>query len=180
MKYSTAEARNATFGRYSLAMARITLGLIFLQQFLDKTLGLGGTTCRNMDTHIIVQGCREAWMYGGSPSLYFLHNNAAGPLISWMQVLAGNALTDWIFMGVLLLMALSLIFGVALRLGAIAGSTVLLFLWLVSFQPANPPYVHIPLIFFMLGVAFLDKEQRLSLGRWWQKLPVVSRITWLQ
>ena len=49
-------------------LTRISLGLIFIWAFLDKTFGLGFATCRNTKTEVVDMMCSTAWVNGGSPT----------------------------------------------------------------------------------------------------------------
>lgn len=69
------------------ALARISLGFVFLWAFLDKTFGLGhGTTDK------------AAWINGGSPTNGFLSKGTSGPLADFYQSFAGATWADWLFM----------------------------------------------------------------------------------
>jgi len=64
---------------YILATLRIILGLTFFWAFLDKLIGLGFSTCRNLTSSTTEILCANSWLKGGSPTKGFL-NSSKGPL----------------------------------------------------------------------------------------------------
>ena len=177
----TLKGKTAAVGFAALSFARIGLGFVFLWAFFDKLLGLGFATCRNAATNAIDFGCAQAWGQGGSPTEGFLSHATQGPLASWFQELAGQGWVDWLFMVGLLGIGVSLLFGVMLRVGAVAGSVMLLLMWASALWPANNPAIddHIVYIFVLVTIAAFARYQKLSLAKWWQKLPVVRKAPWL-
>ena len=106
----------------ALAVLRIATGLIFLWAFIDKLFGLGYAT----------PGAK-AWIAGGSPTKGFLGSVDVGPFDSAFHAIAGAWWADWLFMLGLLGIGVAVTLGVALRLSAIAGSVMLLLMWLAEF-----------------------------------------------
>ncbi len=70
---------------YAWAVARLSLGAIFLWAFFDKLFGLGFATQRE-----------DAWINGGSPTFGFLTFGTHGPLQGLYADIAGNAAVDWV------------------------------------------------------------------------------------
>lgn len=178
----TLKGKTAVVGFMALSLARVGLGVVFLWAFLDKMLGLGFATCRNAATNAIDLGCSAAWSQGGSPTEGFLTHATQGPLASWFQELAGQTWVDWIFMVGLLGIGLTLLTGVMVRIGAVAGSVMLLLMWLAALWPANNPAIddHIVYIFVLVTIAAFARYQKLSCGvKWWQKLRIVRKAPWL-
>jgi len=104
-------------------VTRILLGFYFLWAFVDKVFGLGYST-----------PAERAWVNGGSPTTGFLTNaTAESPLAGLFSALAGVPLVDWLFMLGLLGVGVTLILGVGVRVGAIAGAAMLLFMYLAEF-----------------------------------------------
>lgn len=175
------KGKTAAVGFVALSFARIGLGFVFLWAFLDKLLGLGFATCRNAATNAVDFGCSAAWGQGGSPTEGFLTHATQGPFASWFQELAGQTWVDWLFMMGLLGIGVSLLLGVMVRVGAVAGSVMLLLMWMAVLWPANNPVIddHIVYIFVLVAIAAFARYQKLGFGKWWQKLPVVRKMPWL-
>src|SRR3989344_8362365 len=92
------------------ALVRISLGWMFLWAFFDKTFGLGFATKPEM-----------SWLSGNSPTSGFLLHATKGPFVDFFHSLAGSGLVDWFFMLGLLGVGISLVFGIAMRLGRFSG-----------------------------------------------------------
>src|SRR3972149_8706525 len=101
---------------------RLAIGLIFFWVFVDKLLGLGFAT-----------KSENAWINGGSPTSGFLLNATRGPLEALFKGLAGVALVDWLFMLGLLFVGLTVTFNRYIKWGALAGSVMLLLMYLSVF-----------------------------------------------
>ncbi len=161
------------------ALARISLGLIFLWAFFDKLFGLGYATCRDATTDTVSLVCKKAWVEGGSPTAGFLGHATKGPLTDFYQGLVGQSWVDWLFMGGLLLIGIALVAGIAMRLAAISGSLLLLMMWSAVLPPANNPLLddHIVYIIVLMGLALLPaSQQKWSLQAWWAKQSLASQI----
>lgn len=157
----------------AVAVARILMGFYFFWAFVDKTFGLGFAT-----------PVERAWINGGSPTSGFLANaTAESPFASVFAALAGNALVDWLFMLGLLGVGVALMLGVGVRIGAIAGTAMLLFMYLAEFPltltGSTNPLIdsHIIDISVMAIVFFGVYGQRLSLDATWRR--IVGAKTWL-
>lgn len=157
----------------AIAVARILMGFYFFWAFIDKTFGLGFAT-----------PAERAWVGGGSPTTGFLTNaTTESPFAGVFSALAGNALVDWLFMLGLLGVGVSLMLGVGVRIGAIAGTAMLLLMYLAEFPltltGATNPLIdsHITDISIMAIVFFGVYSQRLSLARTWRV--IVGDKTWL-
>ncbi|WP_410622888.1 DoxX family membrane protein [Amycolatopsis sp. cmx-8-4] len=101
-----------------LAVLRIVTGFVFLWAFLDKLFGLGYAT-----------PAKGAWISGGSPTKGFLSSVHIGPFESMFHAWAGTWWADTLFMLGLAGVGIAVIAGVGLRLGAIAGSLMMLMMW---------------------------------------------------
>jgi thiosulfate dehydrogenase [quinone] large subunit len=157
--------------RYTMAAARISLGWVFLWAFLDKTFGLGHETAHG-----------AAWIRGGSPTKGFLAFAAVGPFKGLYHSIAGATWADWLFMVGLLAIGVALLLGVTMRLAAAGGALMLVLMWTVALPPANNLFMDDHLIYAMLLVilAAAGAGATLGLGRWWERLPVVSNHGWLK
>lgn len=127
-----------------ISVLRIALGFIFLWAFVDKLLGLGfATTTQN------------AWINGGSPTYGFLMYGTKGPLAHFFQSIAGSPVVDWLFMLGLLGVGVTLIINRFIVLGSIAGTFMVLLMYLAVLPPENNPLIddHIiyALVFLFLG-----------------------------
>lgn len=128
---------------------RISMGFVFLWAFLDKTFGLGfATTAEN------------AWIHGGSPTMGFLSFATKGPFAEIFQSLAGMPVVDWLFMLGLLCVGIALIFNKYIKWAALAGSVMLLLIYLAVLPPENNPLIddHIIYILVLAVCAIRAKE----------------------
>lgn len=154
----------------SLDITRMLLGFIFLWAFLDKTFGLGFSTLS-----------ARAWINGGSPTTGFL-SNVDGTFSSFFNSLAGNVVVDWLFMLGLLGVGVGLMLGIAMRLSVVAGSMMLLLMWLAALPLTTNPLIddHIVYIGILAVLGCSVSMQRLSFGDKWRSLSFVKNNTWLQ
>lgn len=157
----------------AIAVTRMLVGFYFLWAFLDKVFGLGFST-----------PAERAWINGGSPTTGFLANaTAESPLAGVFAALAGVPVVDWLFMLGLLGVGATLLTGVGVRLGAIAGAAMLALMYVAEFPltltGATNPLIdsHIIEMGIMAIVFFAVPTQRWSLARPWRAL--VGRWTWL-
>jgi thiosulfate dehydrogenase (quinone) large subunit len=164
----------------ALAVLRIATGLVFLWAFLDKTFGLGYATAG-----------AKAWIAGGSPTKGFLGSVDVGPFQSAFHAIAGTWWADWLFMLGLLGLGIAVTAGVALRISAIAGTVMMLLMWLAEFPPAmvtadgSPAGSSNPLIDYhviyaiaLVALALTAAGRTWGLGRRWAELPLVQRNHW--
>lgn len=166
VKTSTSTA-NANGLRYAIAVSRITLGLVFLWAFLDKLLGLRFATPP-----------AKAWVSGGAPTKGFLAS-VDGPFAPFFNAMSGQPWADWLFMLGLGGLGVALVFGIGLRIAAVAGTVLLGMLWMASLPLSNNPIVddHIVYITVLWVVFFGINNQALSFAGWWRK--AVGRNRWL-
>jgi thiosulfate dehydrogenase [quinone] large subunit len=162
-------------GRRALAVLRIATGFIFLWAFLDKTFGLGYSTLP-----------AKAWINGGTPSQGFLNSPAVvGPFKPFFAAIASPT-TDVLFMLGMIAVGVAVILGIGLRVSAIAGTIILLFMYLAewTFGPnaaSTNPLVdyHIIYALALIVVAVLSAGDSWGLGRSWKRLAVVQDHRWL-
>jgi thiosulfate dehydrogenase (quinone) large subunit len=162
-------------GRRTLAVLRIATGFIFLWAFLDKTFGLGYSTAK-----------AAAWINGGTPSQGFLKSPAVvGPFKPFFAAIASPT-TDVLFMLGMLAVGVAVILGIGLRISAVAGTIILLFMYLAewSFGPnaaSTNPVVDYHIIFALslIVIAVLSAGDAWGLGRSWKRLSVVQNHRWL-
>jgi len=168
------------FAARTLAVLRITAGLVFLWAFLDKTFGLHYST-----------PWARAWINGGSPTKGFLKSVEVGPFQSAFHSMAGTWWADWLFMLGLLGIGVALISGVALRIAAGAGVLLLAMMWFAEFPFAQHTSAGVPsgstnpLIDYhfvyavvLVALAATYAGGTWGLGRIWARLPFVQRHRW--
>jgi thiosulfate dehydrogenase [quinone] large subunit len=164
----------------ALAVLRIATGLVFLWAFLDKLFGLGYAT-----------PAAKAWIAGGSPTKGFLSSVAVGPFDTAFQAIAGAWWANWLFMLGLAGVGIAVTLGVALRVSAIAGSVMMLMMWLAEFPPdrfasdgtpsgSTNPLIdyHVIYAIALIVAALTYAGNTWGLGRWWAELPFVRRQHW--
>ena len=151
---------------YVWAIARISLGWVFLWAFLDKTFGWGFATPAN-----------RAWIEGGSPTTGFLKGTGENALGGFFSGLAGQPWVDWLFMLGLLGIGAALITGAGLRIAAAAGTVLLGLMWAAELPLANNPFMddHIVYAIVLIGLAASSAGDTLGIGKWWAALPIVRK-----
>jgi thiosulfate dehydrogenase [quinone] large subunit len=164
--------------RQALAALRIAFGLTFLWAFFDKLLALGYHTGYNQEGNLDRFG-DAAWINGGSPTEGFLSFgvNPDSPFASFFNNLAGHAVVDWAFMLGLLGIGLALTLGVGIRLGAIAGVAMYLFMYAAVMLPENNPVFDDHLIgaISMVVLALTLAGDTWGLGKAWAKTHLVRQ-----
>jgi len=161
--------------RHALSVLRLGTGFIFLWAFLDKTFGLGFST-----------PAERAWVNGGAPSQGFLNSDSVvGPLKPFFASIASPA-TDVLFMLAMLGIGAAVMLGVGLRVSAIAGSFVMVLMYLAEWPFAanagsTNPLVdyHIIYALALIVVAVFAAGDTWGFGKTWKALPIVQKYTWL-
>lgn len=169
-------------GRLLLGLLRLLVGWLFLWAFIDKTWGLGYSTASS-----------SAWVRGGSPTAGFLGSRHTGPLASWFRSIAGATWADYLFMIALAALGVALVLGIGLRLAAIPGAALAVFMWLSEWPMAkvdsqgmrtgstNPFFDdHLAWALLFLIFPLVNAGDWLGLGRWWRGLGLVRRMPWLR
>ena len=162
--------------RYALAVLRLATGFIFLWAFLDKTFGLGFST-----------PTERAWINGGTPSQGFLKSDSVvGPLKDFFASIASPA-SDLFFMLGMLGIGVAVMLGVGLRISAIAGSVIMVLMYLAEWPFAantgsTNPLVdyHIIYALALVVVAATSAGDTWGFGAQWRRLPVVQAQAWLK
>lgn len=167
--------------RKVLAISRIVIGFTFLWAFLDKLFGLGFATPSS-----------RAWINGGTPAQGFI-KNIDGPFKDVFQVFA-NPFGDWLFMAGLLGIGVAMIAGAGLRIAAVAGTLLMLFMFMAEWPSAtalvdgklvsgstNPivdSHWHEALLLIIAAVTLAGDTW--GVGKWWRSLGFVQRHRWLR
>ncbi len=171
-----APSRERVVARYAAAIARLSIGFVFLWAFFDKLFALGYGTGKDPATGAMDRFGDAAWIHGGSPTLGFL-SNVAGPFKGLFEPMAGTAWADWLFMIGLLAIGLALMLGIGMRIAAASGALLLVFMWMASLPLDNNPFMddHLVYAVVLVGLAAVHAGDTLGLGRQWAKLDIVRR-----
>lgn len=167
--------------RRVLAVGRIIIGFTFLWAFLDKLFGLNYSTPRE-----------GAWINGGSPAQGFISgiDNFAGSFFG----LFANTFGDVMFMFGLAGIGIAMILGAGLRIAAVGGVLLMIFMWMATFPVAtqmvdgelirgatNPiltSHWHEGALLAIAAVTLAGDTW--GLGRWWANTSLVRRLPWLR
>jgi thiosulfate dehydrogenase [quinone] large subunit len=167
----------------ALAALRIGFGLTFLWAFFDKLLALGYHTGYNQEG-VLDRFGDAAWINGGSPTEGFLTFgvNPDSPFASFYNNLAGYAIVDWLFMLGLLGIGLTLTLGVGMRIGAISGFVMYLFMYGAVMVPENNPVFDDHLIgaIAMTVLFFTLAGDTWGFGKAWAKTHLVRKYAALR
>jgi thiosulfate dehydrogenase [quinone] large subunit len=167
--------------RRLLAVARLSVGFVFLWAFLDKTFGLKYSTgWVNPETG----SASAAWIDGGTPSQGFMKFAAIGPFKDLFNSMA-SPVTDWLFMLGMLAVGVAVMLGIGLRVAACAGSLIMLMMWLAEWplqQGSTNPVMdyHVVYALVIIFAAVTLAGDTWGLGKWWANLPVVKKNPWLR
>lgn len=137
-----------------------------LWAFMDKLWGLGFAT-----------PAEKSWLNGVSPTLGYL-KSAAGPLAGFYQAIAGNPVTDFLFMLGLACVGTALLLGVCVRVAGYSGALMMLLMWSSHLPPQQNPFLdqHIIYILVFIGLSFSDAGETWGLGKWWGKTKLVKKF----
>ncbi|MEE6273606.1 DoxX family protein [Georgenia wangjunii] len=148
--------------RKTLAVARIVIGWVFLWAFLDKLLGLSFTTA-----------AESAWIRGGTPAQGYLDNAVYGPFASFFQLFS-NPIGDVLFMLGLLGIGVAMITGAGVKIAAITGTLLMVFMYLAAlpfisgFHGTNPiTDSHWVEALLLITAAVTLSGDQWGLGKWW-------------
>ncbi len=156
--------------RIVLGVLRILFGITFLWAFVDKLFGFGKAT-----------PSESSWINGGDPTFGYLSNNE-GTFSSLFTGLAGQGWVTWLFMAGLLGIGVALLTGAGMRIAAVTGGLLYLFMWLSAFPLDNNPFVDdhltgaVTVVFFALAGA----GDTLGVGTWWKQTSLVQRMPFLR
>jgi thiosulfate dehydrogenase (quinone) large subunit len=170
------ESRERMVGRYAAAVARLSIGFVFLWAFFDKLLALGYATGVDRETGAIDRFGDAAWINGGSPTEGFL-SGVTGPFTSVFEPMAGAAWADWLFMVGLLAIGVALMLGIGMRIAAGTGALLLIFMWMASLPLDNNPFMddHLVYAIVLIGLAAFHAGDTLGFGTQWAKTDLVKR-----
>ena len=165
------EGRTSTYAplRFVAAGTRLVLGVIFLWAFADKLFGLGYST-----------KSANAWLNGGSPTNGFLANTK-GWFSGFFHAIAGNPVTDALFMAALLGIGLALILGIGMRVAGISGAVLMLMMYAAAIPGVagtTNPVVDDHIVYALLFVGYAIYPvvgNTLGFGKAWQSLRIVQK-----
>ena len=145
--------------RKTLAVGRIIIGWVFLWAFIDKLFGLGFMT-----------PAERAWINGGTPAQGFI-KGIEGPFSGFFQVFA-NPFGDALFMAGLLGIGVAMMTGAGLKIAAVTGSLLMLFMYMAELPLAlggtNPiTDSHWTEAMLLIISAVTLSGDTWGLGRWW-------------
>lgn len=145
--------------RKTLAVGRIIIGWVFFWAFVDKLLGLGYMT-----------PTERAWINGGTPAQGFI-KGIEGPFHGVFQVFA-NPFGDFLFMFGLLGIGVAMIAGAGLKIAAVGGTLLMLFMYLAELPLAlggtNPiTDSHWVEAMLLIISAVTLSGDTWGLGKWW-------------
>lgn len=162
-------------------ITRISLGLVFLWAFLDKTFGLNYATCRVRENGQLTEKfgdfmCKNAWIKDGAPTKGFL-SGASGPFGDMFNSMAGNAFCDWLFMIGLLGIGVALVLGIGMRIAAYSGALLMILMWMALLPLDNHPFMddHIVYALVLIGLWRVNDAQVFGFGKPWAKTQLVNR-----
>lgn len=152
--------------RYAAATTRLLLAGVFLWAFIDKLFGLGKAT-----------PAAKAWIEGGSPTTGFL-KGADGTFKEFFNSMAGVEIYDWLFMLGLAGIGTALLLGIGLRIAAVSGALMMVFMWAASLPLANNPFIddHLVYAVVLVWLAAANAGRTAGIGSWWEKLAIVRRL----
>lgn len=150
------------------SVLRVLFGWTFIWAFIDKIFGFGFAT-----------EAGKAWIDGVSPTYGFLMYATKGPFAEIYQGLAGSTIVTWLYMLGLLFAGFTLLFGVLVRLGALAGFALYILFYTAGFiPPEHNPVIdeHIINATVMVGLYLSVPSTHFGFGRMWQRIRLVRRF----
>lgn len=153
--------------RKALGLLRIAFGFTFLWAFVDKMFGLGYAT-----------KSADSWLNGGSPTEGFLKFGAKGPFKGFYNSIAGDTLTNVLFMAALLALGVALILGIGMRLAGIGGTILYLMMFTVALPPANNPIMdeHILGAISIAALSLSMAGNTWGFGHMWANTPLAKKF----
>jgi thiosulfate dehydrogenase (quinone) large subunit len=160
--------------RRVMAGLRIVIGWTFLWAFLDKAFALGFST-----------EAGNGWIEGGSPTTGYLMGASEGWFGGMWSALAGTAFADWLFMLGLLGLGVAAILGIGLRVAAVAGVLMAVFMYAsqlpITAGATNPvTTAHWYYAFLFVLFPLVDAGRTWGLAGAWERVPFVRGTRWLR
>ncbi|PWD51474.1 DoxX family protein [Serinibacter arcticus] len=175
---SQASIVTSPLARKVLAFSRIVIGFFFLWPFLDKTFGLGFST-----------PAERAWINGGTPAQGFLKGmtgpDGTSPFKGFFELFI-NPFGDVLFMAGLLGIGVAMLAGAGLRIAAVSGTLLMIFMylaeWPVFVAGSTNPILDshwVEACLLLIAAATLAGDTW-GLGKWWGGLDLVKKNRWLR
>jgi thiosulfate dehydrogenase [quinone] large subunit len=144
---------------------------------LDLPLGIPGQSLRSG-----AASSSQVWIYGGSPTTFFLSKVSGGIFGDFYGSIAGNQLIDVIIMAALLLLGVAPILGVGSRISAYGGGLLVILLWSTQVPSTNNPFIdeHTIYLFLLFGLWRIKAGRTIGLGKWWSNTKIVKMFPWLE
>ncbi len=162
----------------AIAVLRIAFGVTFLWAFLDKLLALGFHTGYDQAGNLDRFG-DAAWINGGSPTEGFLSFGvpANNPFHSMFASMAGQGWVDGLFMIGLLGIGVTLLTGVAMRIGTASGALLYAMMYVAVLPLENNPIVdyHFEGVIVMAVLFLAHAGRTWGLGHWWESQDIVAK-----
>ena len=175
---SQASIVTSPLARRVLAFSRIVIGFFFLWPFLDKTFGLGFAT-----------PSERAWINGGKPAQGFLGGvtgpEGTSPFKGFFTIFI-NPFGDVLFMLGLLGIGVAMIAGAGLRIAAVSGTLLMIFMYLAEWpffvQGNTNPFIdsHWVEALLLIIAAVTLAGDTWGVGKWWGGLDLVKKNKWLR
>ncbi|GAB3428061.1 DoxX family protein [Flindersiella endophytica] len=162
----TVPAHLAVRPHWIWGLTRVALGWVFLWAFLDKLFGFGYSTPSD-----------RAWLNGGSPTEGYL-SGVDGPFRSFFNPMAGEPWADWLFMVGLAAIGVALILGIGVRIAAVAGTVLLVMMWMAAWPIESNPFLddHLVYALVLIGLAIVNAGDTVGLGRPWSRTSLVRAM----
>lgn len=150
-----------------LAIMRFAMAFMLLWAFFDKLFGLGYPTPSGMGL-----------IDGGSPTHMFLMN-VSGPFADLFHAMGDfYHVTDFLIMAGFLLVGLAILLGVGTKIATIAGSLMMLMLYMSVLPVTDNPFMdyHLFYIIALFAIYMGGGYDVLSLREKWCSLGIVQRF----
>lgn len=159
---------------FAWAGIRLSLGFIFAWAFVDKLFGLGFSTPAS-----------RAWINGGNPTAGYL-GSSVGPFADFFKAIAGDPVTNVLFMFGLAAVGGALLLGMGVRIAGYAGALMMALMY-ASHVPwagtaSTNPIVddHVVYAIALLELTFVHAGRTLGLSRLWENSALVRRYPILE
>ena len=118
----------------------------------------------------------------GIPTFGFLNFATEGKVFHEFFAGLSSPVADWLFMTGLLGIGLALTLGIGMRIAAASGALMLTLMWAAELRLENNPFMddHIVYAIVLVALATFGAGRTWGLGRIWERLPAVQRLSFLK
>ena len=174
---SAAGIRVTLAAAYSVALLRLSLGLVYLWGFISQAFGISYTNSGTDPTGKTTYGwhfsynANKGWITSGfshSPTGQYV-TNTHGPL-AFIPKNLPTGLDDLGWMLAIGGLGIALTLGILMNIAGVGGFLLNILLWFATFPPTSNPIIdgtHTIYALVLLVLMFLHAGNRLGLGRWW-------------